>query len=242
MQVIATSIQDLARETSRQNQELWQAIRKGPPAPHDNNQPPPRGENGSNDQEADSHQVTRRRGGEVERTPPRSRHRAESAGSSAPPSQHKTAKTTRSSKQPEKPDRSSKQPERPDRSSKQPERQDRRDHSSRQPDRSARSSRDPDDKTARLEKELREMRKQMGDMKNSLKAKAARNLDNLVHRADSPFIPSIADFPLPSRFKVPLLENFDGTKDPFDYLEAFKTIMQLQAVPEEVMCRAFPWD
>uniref|UniRef100_A0A2N9HAM0 Uncharacterized protein n=1 Tax=Fagus sylvatica TaxID=28930 RepID=A0A2N9HAM0_FAGSY len=116
-------------------------------------------------------------------------------------------------------------------------------NSSRQPDHPDRSTRDPDDKTARLEKELREMRKQMGDMKNSLRAKAARNLDNLdnlVHRADSPFIPSIADFPLPSRFKVPLLENFDGTKDPFDYLEAFKTIMQLQAVPEEVMCRAFP--
>uniref|UniRef100_A0A2N9FQW8 Uncharacterized protein n=1 Tax=Fagus sylvatica TaxID=28930 RepID=A0A2N9FQW8_FAGSY len=113
-------------------------------------------------------------------------------------------------------------------------------NSSRQPDRPDRSTRDPDDKTTRLEKELREMRKQMGDMKNSLRAKAARNLDNLVHRADSPFIPSIADFPLPSRFKVPLLENFDGTKDPFDYLEAFKTIMQLQAVPEEVMCRAFP--
>uniref|UniRef100_A0A2N9FPR8 Integrase catalytic domain-containing protein n=1 Tax=Fagus sylvatica TaxID=28930 RepID=A0A2N9FPR8_FAGSY len=204
MQVIATSIQDLARETSRQNQELWQAIRKGPPTPHDNNQPPPRGGN--------------------------SRHRAESAGSSAPPSQHKTAKTTRSSKQ----------PERPDRSSKQPEREDRRGNSSRQPDHPDRSTRDPDDKTTRLEKELREMRKQMGDMKNSLRAKAARNLDNLVHRADSPFIPSIADFPLPSRFKVPLLENFDGTKDPFDYLEAFKTIMQLQAVPEEVMCRAFP--
>uniref|UniRef100_A0A2N9GE62 Uncharacterized protein n=1 Tax=Fagus sylvatica TaxID=28930 RepID=A0A2N9GE62_FAGSY len=230
MQVIATSIQDLARETSRQNQELWQAIRKGPQNPHDNNQPPPRGGNGSNDQEADSHQVTRRRGDEIERTPPRSRHRAESAGSSAPPSQHKTAKTTRSSKQ----------PERPGKSSKLPERQDRRDNSSRQPDHPAQSSRDPDDKTARLEKELREMRKQMGDMKNSLRAKAARNLDNLVHRADSPFIPSIADFPLPSRFKVPLLENFDGTKDPFDYLEAFKTIMQLQAVPEEVMCRAFP--
>jgi hypothetical protein len=60
------------------------------------------------------------------------------------------------------------------------------------------------------------MKKQMGDMKNSLKVKAARNLDNLVHQADSPFIPSIVDFPLPSRFKVPLLENFDGTKDPFD--------------------------
>uniref|UniRef100_A0A2N9GFI7 Uncharacterized protein n=1 Tax=Fagus sylvatica TaxID=28930 RepID=A0A2N9GFI7_FAGSY len=162
MQVIATSIQDLAQETSRQNQELWQAIKKGPPTPRDNNQPPPRGENRSNDQEADSRQCH--------------------------PSQ----------------------------------------------------GRDPNDKTTCLEKELREMRKQMGDMKNSLKAKAARNLDNLVHQADSPFIPSIANFPLPSRFKVPLMENFDGTKDPFDYLEAFKTIMQLQAVPEEIMCRAFP--
>ena len=80
----------------------------------------------------------------------------------------------------------------------------------------------------------------MGDMKNGLKAKAASNLDNLIHRADSPFIPSIANFPLPSRFKVPLLENFDETNDPFDYLEAFKTIMQLQAVPKEIMCRAFP--
>jgi hypothetical protein len=84
------------------------------------------------------------------------------------------------------------------------------------------------------------MRKQMGDMKNNLKAKVARNLDNLVHQADSPFIPSIANFPLPPRFKVPPLENFDGTKDPFDYLEAFKTIMQLQAIPEKIMCRAFP--
>uniref|UniRef100_A0A2N9HPQ8 Uncharacterized protein n=1 Tax=Fagus sylvatica TaxID=28930 RepID=A0A2N9HPQ8_FAGSY len=201
MQVIATSIQDLARETSRRMTRKLTAIKS-----------PVVGKT------------------KLRELPPRSRHRAESAGSSAPPSQHKTAKTTRSSKQ----------PERPDRSSKQPEREDRRGNSSRQPDHPDRSTRDPDDKTTRLEKELREMRKQMGDMKNSLRAKAARNLDNLVHRADSPFIPSIADFPLPSRFKVPLLENFDGTKDPFDYLEAFKTIMQLQAVPEEVMCRAFP--
>jgi hypothetical protein len=52
----------------------------------------------------------------------------------------------------------------------------------------------------------------MGDMKNSLKEKAARNLDNLVHWADSPFIPSIANFPLPSRFKVPPLENSMGPK------------------------------
>ena len=111
--------------------------------------------------------------------------------------------------------------------------------SSKQPDRLARSSRGSDNKTARLKEKLHEMKKQMGDMENSLKAKAARNLDNLVHRVDSPFIPKIANFPLPTRFKVPPLENFDETKDLFDYLEAFKTIMQLQAIPEEIMCRVF---
>jgi hypothetical protein len=104
--------------------------------------------------------------------------------------------------------------------------------SSKQPDRSARSSRGPDDKIARLEEELHKMKKQMGDMKNNMKAKAACNLDNLVHRVDSPFIPKITNFPLPTRFKVPPLKNFDRTKDPFNYLEVFKTIMQLQAVPE----------
>uniref|UniRef100_A0A2N9F3F9 Uncharacterized protein n=1 Tax=Fagus sylvatica TaxID=28930 RepID=A0A2N9F3F9_FAGSY len=217
MQVIATNIQDLAREISRQNQELRQAIKKGPPTPRDNNQPPPRGENGSNDQEADSRQVTRRRADEVEKTPPQNRHRAESTGSSAHPSLQRTVRITRSSKQPKQQDQPPKKSEQHERSSKQPEGSARStkqlDHSSRQPNHLARSSRGPDDKTTRLEEELHEMRKQMGDMKNSLKAKAACNLDNLVHRADSPFIPSIANFPLPSRFK---------------------------AVPEEIMCRAFP--
>ena len=86
MQVIATSIQDLARETSRQNKELWHVIKKGPLTPHDDNQRPLHRENGSDDQEADSLQITRRREDEVQKTPPQSRHRAESAGSSAPPS------------------------------------------------------------------------------------------------------------------------------------------------------------
>ena len=169
------------------------------------------------DLEADSRQVTRHRDDEEQKTPSPNRHREESAGSSAHPSRQRLDRTARSSKQTNRSARSSKQP-----------------------DLSAQSSRELDDKTARLEEELREMKKQIRDMKNSLKAKAARNLDNFIHRADSPFIPRIANFPLPSRFKVLLLENFNGTKEPFDYLEAFKTIMQRQAVPKEIMCQAFP--
>jgi hypothetical protein len=63
MQVIATSIQELARETTRQNKELWQAIRKEPPTPPrplDDNQPPPQREGRREDQEADSRWTTTR--------------------------------------------------------------------------------------------------------------------------------------------------------------------------------------
>jgi hypothetical protein len=115
IQVISTSIQDLARETTRQNKELWHVIKKGPPTLHDENQRPPQRESKLDDQEADSRQVTRRRDDEGEKTPPPSRHRAESAGSFAPPSRQKTDRTARSSKQPDRPDRSS--DHRPDRSS-----------------------------------------------------------------------------------------------------------------------------
>ena len=37
------------------------------------------------------------------------------------------------------------------------------------------------------------------------------------------------------------VENYDGSKDPLDHLESFKTLMHLQGVPDEIMCRAFPY-
>ena len=39
---------------------------------------------------------------------------------------------------------------------------------------------------------------------------------------------------------MPQVENYDGSKDPLDHLESFKTLMHLQGVADEIMCRAFP--
>ena len=39
---------------------------------------------------------------------------------------------------------------------------------------------------------------------------------------------------------MPQMENYDGSKDPLDHLESFKTLMHLQGVPDEIICRAFP--
>ena len=36
------------------------------------------------------------------------------------------------------------------------------------------------------------------------------------------------------------MESYDGSKDPFDHIKSFKTLMLLQMTPDEVMCRAFP--
>ncbi len=89
---------------------------------------------------------------------------------------------------------------------------------------------------ARLEEELKEMKEQMKEIKGQFKAKAARNLDMLVHRTDSLFTQRVNDYPLPSKFRIPQLENLD----PLDYLESFKTVMHLQGVSDEIMCCAFP--
>ncbi|XP_075670016.1 uncharacterized protein LOC142639762 [Castanea sativa] len=39
---------------------------------------------------------------------------------------------------------------------------------------------------------------------------------------------------------MPQVEAYDGSKDPLDHLESFKTLMHLLGVADEIMCRAFP--
>ena len=55
----------------------------------------------------------------------------------------------------------------------------------------------------------------------------ANPIDDLVHRTDSPFMASINSHPLPSKFKMPSLDSYDRTRDPFDHIATFKTTMHL---------------
>ena len=82
------------------------------------------------------------------------------------------------------------------------------------------------------------MRKVMDEMKDNMRR--ANLVDDLVHRTDSPFMASINSHPLPSKFKMPSLDSYDGTCNPFDRIATFKTTMHLQGVLDEIMCRAFP--
>ena len=64
-------------------------------------------------------------------------------------------------------------------------------------------------------------------------------VDDLVHRTDSPFIASINSHPLPSKFKILSLDSYDGMRDLCDHIATLKTIMHLQTVSDEIMCKAF---
>ena len=83
-----------------------------------------------------------------------------------------------------------------------------------------------------------QMRKVMVKIRENMRR--ANPVQDLVHQIDSPFTASINNHPLPPKFKMPSLDLYDGTRDPFDYIATFKTTMHFQGVPDEIMCRAFP--
>ena len=72
---------------------------------------------------------------------------------------------------------------------------------------------------------MKNMRKELDEIKNAMKGKTAINLDGMIKRTDSPFTASILECPLPPKFPLPQLEVYDGTKDPLDHIRAFKKIL-----------------
>ena len=61
---------------------------------------------------------------------------------------------------------------------------------------------------------MKNMRKELDEVKNVMKGKTVINLDGMIKRIDSPFTASILECPLPPKFCLPQLEVYNGTKDP----------------------------
>ena len=80
----------------------------------------------------------------------------------------------------------------------------------------------------------------MDELRNALKEKTDRSVDKMVRATDSPFTTAVLECPVPSKFRLPQLEPFDGLKDPQDHLNTFRTTLGLQQPPDEILCRSFP--
>ena len=86
---------------------------------------------------------------------------------------------------------------------------------------------------------MKNMRKELDEVKNAMKGKITVKLDCMIKTIDSSFTTSVSECPLPPKFRLPQLEVNDGTKDPLDHIQAFKTILSLQQTLDEVICRTF---
>ena len=75
--------------------------------------------------------------------------------------------------------------------------------------------------------EMQMMKERMDLMMNALKGWVLNDLNELVHRTDSPFTAPVSSFLLPAKFHMLQLEAYDESKDPLDHLETFKTFMHL---------------
>ena len=76
----------------------------------------------------------------------------------------------------------------------------------------------------------------MKEMRDSIRRMT--HVDNLIHKTDS-LTMSITNHPLPSKFKMPTLDSYDGKRNPFDHIATFKSTMHLQGILDKIMCRAF---
>ena len=74
-----------------------------------------------------------------------------------------------------------------------------------------------------MENELRNMRKEVDELKSAMKDKGKENLDGMIQRMDSSFTIEVLNCPLPPKFRLPELESYNGSKDPLDHIESFKT-------------------
>ena len=94
--------------------------------------------------------------------------------------------------------------------------------------------------SSRMKSMLHNIRREMDELRNAVKDRVIENLDGVIQRMDSPFTTKVLKRPLPLKFRIPQLESFDGSRDPLDHIESFKTSMLLRITLDEVMCKTFP--
>ena len=74
---------------------------------------------------------------------------------------------------------------------------------------------------------LREMRKEMDELRNTIKGKTDQGVDRIVRMEDLSFTLAVQECLVPSKFRLSQLETFDRLKDPLDHLNTFKTTLGL---------------
>ena len=89
------------------------------------------------------------------------------------------------------------------------------------------------------EKRFKSLQQELSRVKEVVKGRAPDTMDTLVQQTEPPFTAEVLHFPLPTKFRMPQVEAFDGVRDPVDHLNTYKNQMELHGYQDPVRCRAF---
>ena len=67
-----------------------------------------------------------------------------------------------------------------------------------------------------------------------------KSSNDIDFRTTQPLFRFVLDEPIPSRFKMPHVEPYDGSTDPVDHLESYKTLVIIQGTTDALLCIGFP--
>ena len=68
------------------------------------------------------------------------------------------------------------------------------------------------------EQRFRSLQQELDRVKEVVKGHSPDTMDTLVQQTESPFTAEVLRYPLPTKFRMPQVETFDGVKDPVDHL------------------------
>ncbi|KAI0530910.1 hypothetical protein KFK09_000458 [Dendrobium nobile] len=56
----------------------------------------------------------------------------------------------------------------------------------------------------------------------------------------SPLTETILQHPIPARFKLPNIDSYDRTSDPYEHIDHYRTIMHIQQASDALLCQVIP--
>ncbi|RWW60640.1 hypothetical protein BHE74_00032358 [Ensete ventricosum] len=88
----------------------------------------------------------------------------------------------------------------------------------------------------------REQLRQVNQRLNEVQRDFVRSKEEVgeTTKGESPFAPEILDKPIPSSFRLPTLEPYNGSTDPSEHVATFRAQMALCDTSDALMCRTFP--
>ena len=89
------------------------------------------------------------------------------------------------------------------------------------------------------EQRFKGIQQKLSHMKEVVKGRAPDSMDTLVQQTKSPFTTEVLHFPLPLKFRMSQVEEFDGTKDPVDHMNTYKNQMEMHGYQDPVQYRSF---